>query len=196
MSEKLILLFSSDVFRIDERLQAELYFEYYRLVYDMIFYITKDHAATEDILQEAFLRALKKPPKYLDSEKIDGWIKKLTRNVALNYIRKNKNRRETLNRNHDDFEVAASSEMQTSPVEQQVVDDISLESLMNFIGQLKEEYRYVLELKYVHEMSYKEISTLLGVSEGAIRQRLLRARESAKKLLLNKGGILDDKGRF
>ena len=64
----------------------------------MIYFILRDHAAVEDIIQESFLRAVRKAPLLTEIDKYESWVKKLTRNVTLNHLRKHK-------RNRDELEV-------------------------------------------------------------------------------------------
>lgn len=93
MSNKLLLLFSADICSLNNELQEQLYNEFYRLVYPMVMFMMNDHAAAEDMIQESFLKVIKKPSKYIHEEKIEGWLKTLTRDVTYNYLRKNFNKK-------------------------------------------------------------------------------------------------------
>lgn len=188
MSEKLILLFTTDVYSLDVSIQSELYNEFYRLVYDMVLYIVKDHASAEDVIQEAFIKSLKHPPRYTDAKKIDGWLKTLTRNTALNYFRKMKKMRDELNVNSVYIEGASALYNPYPSIERQVEGKMTWEDIVDEITLLKPEYRQVLELKYIHDLTYNEIAEVTGVTEGAVRQRLARSRDSVKNNLKRKWG--------
>jgi DNA-directed RNA polymerase specialized sigma24 family protein len=62
----------------------------------MVFFILRDHAACEDVIQDAFIRVIEKSPKTLDETKVTAWIKTVTRNATYNYLRKNKKMRDEL----------------------------------------------------------------------------------------------------
>ena len=185
MSDRLLLLITSDINSFDIEFQAELYNEYYRLVYDMVLYIVKDHASAEDVIQEAFLRILRKRPRYVDTNKVNGWLKTLTRNVSINYLRKSKKTRDELSINSVNIMNKVFDEVFHEPlsVEKVVEEKMEWELMIALIQLLKDEYRQVLELKYVHELSYTEIAKLVGITEGAVRQRLARAKDAIRTLI-------------
>ena len=61
MMKSLREIFNSDFNTLDKGMQEQIYKEFYLLVYPMINFILRDHAAAEDIIQESFLRAVQKP---------------------------------------------------------------------------------------------------------------------------------------
>lgn len=185
LNEKILLMFSSDFHLMSVEIQEQVYKEYYNLVYDMLLNLIKDHVATEDIIQESFLKALKKHPRYLDSKKIQAWLKTLTKNTAYNYLRKHKKHRDELSTSDVYLETSMVTNQQVPSVEQEIERILLWEQIAIAINQLKLEYRDIIILKYVHELTYKEISKYLNMTEGAVRQKLARARKAAKKILLN-----------
>ena len=80
------MIFNSDFYTLDKSVQEQIYQEFYLLVYPMINFILRDHAAVEDIIQESFLRAVHKAPLLTEIDKYESWVKKLTRNVTLNHF--------------------------------------------------------------------------------------------------------------
>jgi RNA polymerase sigma-70 factor (ECF subfamily) len=148
----------------------------------MVYFIVKDHGVTEDIMQEAFLRAVNKSDQLLDWDKMDGWLKTLTRNVTLNFLRKIIRNRQELEvedvLNIKEFGVTRNISI---PIEQEVETKIMEESIVCYLGILKPEYRQIFEMRWLQHMSYKEMAAALDVSEGIIKQRLFRAREAIKQ---------------
>ncbi|MGG3744097.1 RNA polymerase sigma factor [Paenibacillus chibensis] len=96
MSNMIRLLATADFREISEDLQEEIYYEYYDFAYGMILYIVKDHAATEDIIQESFIKVIKNKPVFENEGKLRAWLKVVTKNTTINYLRKNKNYRNQL----------------------------------------------------------------------------------------------------
>ncbi|MCY9510652.1 RNA polymerase sigma factor, partial [Paenibacillus larvae] len=96
MSKNLIQLFTADFLSMDKGMQEQIYKEFYMLVYPTIYFILRDHTLVEDLIQESFIRAIRKAPLLKEPEKYEGWLKKLTRNVTLNHLRKVKRNRDEL----------------------------------------------------------------------------------------------------
>jgi RNA polymerase sigma-70 factor (ECF subfamily) len=182
MPKHLILLFASNFHNLSYEQQLEVYKDFYVLVHPMVFFIVKDHGVTEDIMQEAFMRAIQKSDQLLDWDKMEGWLKTLTRNVTLNFLQKIKRNREELD-TEDVFEErnALDTGGATTPLEQQVEMKIMEESIVQYLSQLKPEYRQIFEMRWLQHMSYKEMAAAMKVTEGIIKQRLFRAREAIKQ---------------
>lgn len=182
MSKYLVLLFTSDYYGLPPHLQQKVYHEFYQLVYPLIFFIVKDHGAAEDLIQESFLRAIRKSSQLQDLEKIDGWVKMLARNVTLNFLKKfNRNRNEL-----DSGDVYDNESSRTDPpdplesVDSQVELRMMRQAIGRYLNQLRPEYRQVIEMRWIHNMSYREIAAALQTTEGAVKQKLFRAREAVK----------------
>lgn len=181
MPSHLNYLFTSDFYSLPHDLQHKVFDEFYRLVYPMVYYTIKDHGAAEDIIQESFMRAIQKSDQLQELDKLEGWLKTLTRNVMLNFLKKFTRSRDELDF-QDVFpnrEVACAS-ASSLPVEQEVEVKLMREAMCRYLDELKSEYRQVIEMRWVHHLSYKEIAELLNTSEGTVRQKLFRAREAVK----------------
>ncbi|MFE4568522.1 RNA polymerase sigma factor [Paenibacillus chitinolyticus] len=192
MSKYMIHLFTSNYFYLDKSLQEKIYKEFHVMVYPTIYFILQDHNLVEDIIQESFLRAIDKAPQLKETEKYEGWLKKLTRNVTLNYLQKHKR-----NRNELDSEItltlretAPAYEAGSTPLEKEVELKIMQEAINHYVNQLSPAYRQILAMKVVHNMSYKEMAEEMNVTEGVIRQRLYRAREAIRQMLLEEWDFL------
>lgn len=189
MSNHLILLFTSDFYSIPVALQQEVYNEYYRLVYGLVYFIVKDHQMAEDIIQESFLRAIKKAPQLQDLSKLEAWLKALARNVALNALRKLKRNRNELESDRHFFMKESSEANSYVPLEQEVEVKLMQESIVKYISVLKPEYRRLIEMRWIERLSYKEMAEELGISEGKVKLKLFRAREAIKNKLKDEWGI-------
>ncbi|NEW08553.1 RNA polymerase sigma factor [Paenibacillus sp. SYP-B3998] len=193
MSKYLTLIFTCDFYTLDKGVQEQVYQEFYLLVYPMIYFILRDHAGVEDIIQESFLRAVSKAPTLKEIDKYEGWVKKLTRNVTLNHLRKHKRNREEL---ETDLILVTKEAAPTSeylvPLEKEVELKHMREAIIKYINQLSPSYRQIIAMKWIHNLSYKEMASELGVTEGVIRQRLFRAREAIRQKLLEEWGSLHE----
>ena len=186
MSNELFLMFTTEFYGLDSVTQERIFREFHTLVYPKIYFVLRDHASTEDIIQESFLRAIKKAPLLKEKEKYERWLKKLTRNVTLNHLHKFKRNREELDVEmvFVHAEAAVSSEKAVT-LEKEVELKLMKEAIMQYIAQLNPSYRQILAMKWLHHLSSKDMAAELGVTEGVVRQRLHRAREAIRQKLLN-----------
>ncbi|MBM6387726.1 MULTISPECIES: RNA polymerase sigma factor [Paenibacillus] len=193
MANRLQLLLASDFHNLSPSLQEEVYYEYYNMVHGLIVYIIKERAAAEDIIQEAFIKIIKNKPSFENEVKLRAWLKVVTRNTAINYLRKNKNNRNQLDTDSVFIDMETINQTAAS-VESTVETQMMQESIEFYLEQLKPEYRVLIELRWKEGMSYREMAELLDTSEEIVKQRLFRARGSIKKQLHKEwGGTIEQR---
>lgn len=183
MASHLPLLFTKDFHSLPESVQQNVYREYYKLVYPLIFYIVKEYPATEDIIQESFLRAIEKAPQLQDLSRLEAWLKMLARNVSLNFLRKVKRNRNELDPGAVHTKREPSERLLYSVLEEEVEAKLLKEDIVRYMSVLKPEYRQLMEMRWNSHLSYKEIAAALGTTESVVRQKLYRARETVKQKL-------------
>ncbi|MFD3257399.1 RNA polymerase sigma factor [Paenibacillus lentus] len=187
MSERLKWLLVADFYDLAENVQEEIYYAFYDLVYGPVYYIVKDHQTSEDIIQEAFLKVVDHKPAFDSEVGMKSWLKVVTRNTAINFLRKSKKYRNHLDSDRvyiemDPFIHAGGS------VEQVVETKLMEEAIIDYLYKLKPEYRLLMEYRWKLGLSYKEIAEKLHISEDVVRQRLHRTREGIKKMLFKEWG--------
>jgi RNA polymerase sigma-70 factor (ECF subfamily) len=182
-------IFNSDFNALDTSKQEEIYKEFYLLVYPMINFILRDHAAAEDIIQESFLRAIHKASLLTEIDKYESWLKRLTRNVTLNHLRKHRRNRGELETEImlGIQESAPALDYSATPAVE-VEMKVMQEALIAYINQLSPAYRQIIAMKWIHHLSYKEMANELCVTEGVVRQRLFRARDAIREKFLTDWG--------
>lgn len=181
MERFLLMLITSNFYELNPTIQKAIYKEFYQLIYLNILYIVKDHSTTEDIIQESFLIAIRNSPQFENEIKLNAWLKVIAKNMAYNYLRKNKKRNE--------FNIEAILLYETKQfcseisvcIENEVESKIMKETIEQIISQIRPEYRVLIELRWKHELSYKEIAEKLNTSEDIVRQKLYRARVTIKR---------------
>ncbi|MEY8745592.1 RNA polymerase sigma factor [Bacillales bacterium AN1005] len=187
MANRLQLLLASDFHNLSPTLQEEVYYEYYNMVHGLIVYIIKERAAAEDIIQEAFIKIIKNKPLFESEVKLRAWLKVVTRNTAINYLRKNKNNRNQLDTDSVFIDMETINQTSAS-VETTVETQMMQESIEFYLSQLKPEYRVLIEMRWKDGLSYREMAETLNTSEEIVKQRLFRARGSIKKQLHKEWG--------
>jgi RNA polymerase sigma-70 factor (ECF subfamily) len=142
----------------------------------------------EDVLHDAMLKALGSISKYKAKGSFEGWLKRITMNTALDYLKK---RSKTL-RNSDTLSIEMEllpeqvNEKDSSLIGKYFSDELSSDDLLSAISELPDGYRVVLNMYAVDECSHKEISAQLGISESTSKSQLSRARKLLKKNLVER----------
>lgn len=90
MNSYLLILTFPNFADLDLTTQQKVYGEFHKIGYRVIVKMINDHAATEDIIQDSFLKAIRNVPSVESKFQLVGWINTIVRNTTYNYIRKNK----------------------------------------------------------------------------------------------------------
>lgn len=169
--------------------QREVFHAFRQLVYQDIYFLLHDHALTEDVIQEAFLKAVSKAPKTRENSNMKAWVRQVARNTAYDMLRKNKRFRHVQPLSSvSDNEEADGIFVSQEDVEEIVVRMLRDQTLHEAIRELKLEYRVVLLLYYIAGLSYAEIVQETGISEQVLTQRLARARKKLASQFSGKWG--------
>lgn len=145
----------------------------------------RDVAASEDIAQEAFLKAWQNLASLNNPDSFLPWLRQITRNLARDHLRARKRRREV----GDDIDVlmAQVADAAPCPAERQAIDqEQAIASAL--IDRLPEDSREVLLLYYREGQSSQQVADLLGLSDAAVRKRLSRARAAVRNDLAGRLG--------
>lgn len=132
----------------------------------------KDPEAAEDLLHETLLTAARSIGTLRDLPCLPAWLHTMTRNLALDSIRRQQRGRRAM--------AAAARQTRVIPVGEWVEKEAWLTTMEQAIGELPEPFRVILALKYINEYSYEQISRALGITLGAVRSRLFEARKLLK----------------
>jgi len=161
--------------------QAKLFKLYAKKMYGVCLLYTKDETAAEDILQDGFIRIITNIDKFRGDGSFEGWMRRIMVNLALEQYRKKR------------YMYAVDNiEDHTEDIEyNDVVDQVSADDLVKMIQELSPQYRMVFSLYAIEGYSHKEIGDMLGISEGASKSNLSRAR----KILQRRVGMYYQSGR-
>lgn len=147
--------------------------------------IVRDIQASEDIAQEAFLNAWTHLKRLRNSSSFLPWLRQITRNLARDHLRRRVSERRYDGDMDDILRVVADPspdhpERMARQHEESVVADL--------IDELPEETREILLIYYREGQSSKQVASLLGLQDAAVRKRLQRARDSLRSEMLGRLG--------
>ncbi len=153
---------------------ADIYDEYYNRIKKFILTVTKDEWATDDLLQETFIRVKKNLQEVRDTSKLSSWIYRISYNLCLDHLKKRKRALLSPLENEPSFEIPLLKR-----IEQQQMGDC----VQGKIKMLKQPMRIIIDLYEIMEFTHKEIGEILSISEKNSKVRLHRARKELKAIL-------------
>jgi RNA polymerase sigma-70 factor (ECF subfamily) len=134
----------------------------------------------EDILQEGFIKIFQKMDSFRNQGSLEGWIKRIMINTALDSFRKNKNLRYQID--IESIEYAASE----TP---HVIGAMGVKELLKMIKTMPPGFRAVFNLYAIEGYTHKEIGDMLGITESTSKSQYSRARVFLQKLLQTEKAI-------
>lgn len=159
-------------------------------VYRTIKVLIKEEDTVYDILQDTYIKAFTRLDQLQDSEKLIPWIKMIANNRAKDWLKKSKPVFFTdISNNEDDGSI--SFEEGIEDVRFDMNPEMSMDEkevhrlVMEILDQLPEDQRLVIGMFYYEEMSVKNISEILGVSENTVKSRLSYGRKKIKEQVLD-----------
>jgi len=135
-----------------------------------------------DISQEAFFRAFKAIKSFKKGKNFYTWFYRILRNLCINHFHRIKKRSVVFS----DIEERRGTEIiipSTSRPDEIFEEHEMREVLWDALNKMPENDREILILKEFQELSYKEISEILGIPIGSVMSRLFYARQKLAKLL-------------
>lgn len=160
-------------------------------VYTTIYLIVKDRYIAEDLMQEAYIKAIDviKSGRYNEEGKFLPWILRISHNMAIDHFRKDK-RYPTIIL-EDGSKVFNSFDFAEDSVEEQQMKADQVENIREMIKQLPDEQREVLVMRHYEDLSFQEIADQTGVSINTALGRMRYALINLRKML-NKQEIAYD----
>lgn len=161
---------------MDSRFLLEVYNKQAKMIY---FYLRKNgcsHEDAEDIVQESYTKYIAYSSG-VPSDKALSYIFTISMNEFKKTLKK-KGKEQIISINELHFWSNFSNDEDT---EESVLHNEMNEEISLVLEQMKDVYSQLLVLKYELELSYKEISLLLGMKEETIRTYLYRARKEFQK---------------
>jgi len=153
-----------------------LYLKYSDLLFAYILHhLVKDKDTASDIWQETWVVFVEKINDFQNKCTIFTWLCAIAKNKIYDYHRNAKKQDSFQSIDKLNFDIDAE-ELEAGSVDAETQADV-----ITVLANLADEYRYLLEAKYIENKSIDEISGLIGKSYKATESMLTRARESFRK---------------
>jgi len=174
----------------DQSAFKEILNRYRGSIYNLIYKMVHNREETEDLVQEAFIKAFASLETFNEEYAFSTWLYKIAINNCIDHFRK---------RRLKTFSIDSPIESKNGTIKREFSDTSTLPDrpllskektklIEDAIENLPEKYRISIVLRHNEDKSYEEISQILGIPLGTVKARIFRAREMLKKQL--KGKVL------
>ena len=151
-------------------------------VYSLCYRMTGNPAEAEDLAQESFLRFYRSLDRFRAGTPLRPWLHKITVNVCLDALRRRKETPLSLDELPEGPPPPHSPQREPTPEESCLSREVRLD-VQSALLHLPGDYRAVLVLRYLEDLSYQEIAAALGVPVSTVETRIFRAKRRLGHLL-------------
>ena len=163
--------------------------KYQKKVYWVVRRMVLDHDDADDITQEVFIKLYRTMSDFRGESSLFTYLYKIAVNYSLNHLKKNRNKFEKLkNIDEESYNIKDSSKNQDAVMADKEREKLLKEAML----ALPDQQRAVFSLRFYDELSYEEISKILGKSVGGMKANYFHALKKIQSFLLekkNKGEI-------
>lgn len=153
--------------RGDARMQKAFYEQFAPKMFAVCFRYTSNQEAAQDLLQDGFIKVFKNLHRFRFEGSLEGWIRRIFVNTAIEQFRKKSLPQTSIGEKH--LDVADEDDITA-------LERLAEKDILKMIHELAPGYQAVFNLYVVEGYSHKEISELLGISEGTSKSQLARAK--------------------
>ena len=176
----------------DQDAFAQLVRDNERRVYHLALRMLGNPEDAEEAAQEAFLSAWRGLPAFKAESAFSTWLYRLTANLCIDILRKEKRRREIVSihslDDDEDGDPIQVADLRFDPESEATRHELQ-EALARGLDALSPDHRQVLTLRELGGLSYGEIAQRLRLEEGTVKSRIARARLQLRKILLSDGNF-------
>ena len=154
-------------------------------IYGFIYSKVLDRDITDDIFQDTFIKVIKtlKGNSYNEEGKFLPWVMRIAHNLVIDSFRKNK--KMPMFRETEEFSIFSIMSDNNPNIESKIITEQVENDLIRLLNELPNDQKEVVEMRMYHDLSFKEIAELTGVSIntalGRMRYALMNLRRIIEK---------------
>ena len=159
-----------------------------RAVLNLVARMVRDGGVAEELAQDAFVKAFSALRSFDPSYKFSNWILRIAHNTAIDYLRRARPDMVSFDAGASGHGLADAliDDRERSPLDRAVQRGLR-EDLEAALGQLRPEYRRLVIMRYLEDLSYEEIADILGLPLGTVKSHLHRARAALAVVMTEAG---------
>nr|WP_294074584.1 MULTISPECIES: RNA polymerase sigma factor [unclassified Prevotella] len=138
--------------------------------------ITLNREEAEDIVQDTLIKVWNNRDRWEELDSIEAYCYTITRNLSLDRLKRQENQTASL----DDDTVTEQADHSSDPSEKMIQED-RMERVKEIVDTLPEKQRSCIQLRDFEGKSYKEIATIMDITEEQVKVNLFRGRQYIKK---------------
>ena len=172
----------------DQQAYTEILQKYRAPLYNLLYRMVRNKIDTEDLVQEAFIKAFNSLASFNDDFAFSTWLYKIAINNCIDFFRKKKLKTYPIDKPIESKDGNIKREFPDVSYQpdkfllSKEKDKLIEEAIQN----LPEKYRVAIVLRHNEDKSYEEISEIMDIPLGTVKARIFRAREMLKKHLKHK----------
>lgn len=163
----------------ERKAQEMLYKQFASKMLGVCLRYATDRMEAEDMLQNGFIRVFQKLADYRGEGSFEGWIRRIMVHCSIEYYRKHHKMMQVVDFESEGLDVA---------VDASALARLGAAEMMALVQTLSPGYRMVFNLYAIEGYSHREISETMGISEGASKSQLSRARAILRELVIKMEG--------
>lgn len=144
-------------------------------LYRLALRITLNPAEAEDIVQDTLIKVWNRRDSWSDIKSIEAFAMTICRNLSLDHVRRHENRNSSMEATATDAPDNSSSPAEDAEYKEKVV------IIKSIVDSLPEKQRSCMQLRDFEGYAYKDIATILGMTEEQVKISIFRARQTVKK---------------
>jgi RNA polymerase sigma-70 factor (ECF subfamily) len=158
----------------DARAQRVLFDKFAPKMLGVCMRYTRSIDQAEDILQDGFVKVFTKLDHYSGQGSLEGWIRRIVVNTALDQIRKNVKFQDNVAIDDIDYKLELKSH---------ILESLAADDLLQLINDMPDGYKVVFNMFAIEGYSHKDIAQELNISENTSKSQYSRARSYLKNKL-------------
>ncbi|MCH7819060.1 MAG: sigma-70 family RNA polymerase sigma factor [Candidatus Marinimicrobia bacterium] len=158
---------------------------YKNSLHGIIYRMVRNQEETQDLVQEAFIKAYKALRTFNKQYSFSTWLFKIASNNCIDHLRKKRLSTISIDAPIETMDGSITQDIPDSTYnpEKDIIRNEVINTIHHTIDQLPKKYREVINLRHKQDKSYEEIAKELDLPIGTVKARIFRAREILKKSL-------------